>query len=247
MRTLSEDVESLQAILVSHATGGVEDKAEYTRLRQAVLAQGVLESLAPRFLRTCRSLGQFWQFIKNKFSTYAERRTYVWEEFRPMLELLERGGLSPSDQMVTIAIEKFDSAHVQAAWSKALDRRSADPEGAITMARTLLESVCKHILEDAQVKYDDSPDMNKLYKQTAELLKIAPSQHTEQVFKQILGGCTAVVEGLGALRNRLSDSHGKGKVGVKPAPRHAELAVNLAGALAVYLLATWEARGEAAT
>lgn len=247
MNPLLEEAESLQHILVSQATGGGEDEAEYTRLRQAVLSQSALEAHIPRFVRTCRSLGQFWQFIKNKYGTYAERRTYIWDEFRPMLDLLERGGLSPSDAVVTNAIENFDSEHVQAAWSKALDRRSSDPEGAITMARTLLESVCKHILEEAQVTYEESPELNKLYKQTAEHLKLAPSQHTEQVFKQILGGCTSVVEGLGALRNRLSDSHGRGKVGVKPAPRHAELAVNLAGALAVYLLATWEARNEATT
>lgn len=247
MNELFEQVESLQGLLVSHATGGQEDEAEYTRLRQVVLAQAGLEPIAPRFLRTSRSLGQFWQFIKNKYGTYAERRTYLWDEFRPMLDLLERGGLAPSDQIVTVAIERFDSANVQAAWSKALDRRSTDPEGAITMARTLLESVCKHILEEGEIKYDDSPDISKLYKQTAEQLNIAPTQHTEQVFKQILGGCTSVVEGLGALRNRLSDSHGRGKIGVKPAARHAELAVNLAGALAVFLLATWEARSEAAT
>lgn len=47
---------------------------------------------------------------------------------------------------------------------------------------------------------------------------------------------------LGALRNRLSDAHGKGKGGVKAAPRHAELAVNLAGSTALFLLATWEAK-----
>lgn len=247
MRELGEQAESLQGILVSQATGGQEDEAEYTRLRQVVLSQPALASFIPRFVRTCRSLGQFWQFIKNKFGTYAERRTYLWDEFRPMLEFLEQGGAAPSDEVVSIAIEKFDSANVQAAWSKALDRRASDPEGAITMARTLLESVCKHILDEAETTYDDTPDMNKLYRLTAEQLNIAPSQHTEHVFKQILGGCTAVVEGLGALRNRLSDSHGRGKVGVKPAPRHAELAVNLAGALAVYLLATWEARSETAT
>lgn len=247
MHELSEQVESLQGLLVSQATGVVEDESEYTRLRQVVLSVPALELCTPRFLRTCRSLGQFWQFIKGKYGTYAERRTYLWDEFRPMLELLERGGTSPSDQVVSVALENFDAANLQAAWSKALDRRSSDPEGAITMARTLLESVCKHILEEAGAKYDDSPDISKLYKQTAEQLNIAPSQHTEQVFKQILGGCTAVVEGLGALRNRLSDSHGKGKVGVKPAARHAELAVNLAGALAVYLLATWEARSETST
>lgn len=247
MHPLYDEVELLQNLLVSHATGGSEDDADYTRLRQMVLAEPALESLIPRFLRISRSLGQFWQFIKNKFGTYAERRTYLWDEFRPMLELLERGSLAPSDNIVSNAIEQFDSSHVQAAWSKALDRRASDPEGAITMARTLLESVCKHILEEASVQYDDSPDLTKLYRQTAEQLHLAPSQHTEQVFKQILGGCTAVVEGLGSLRNRLSDSHGKGKAGVKPAPRHAELAVNLAGALAVYLLATKSARDETST
>ena len=247
MRELYEQTEALQNLLVAQATGSTESDAEFTRLRQVVLSQAALDPYTPRFLRTCRNLGQFWQFIKQKFGTYAERRKYLWDEFRPMLEFLERGDTAPSDQVVSIAIEKFDASNVQAAWSKALDRRVSDPEGAITMARTLLESVCKHILEEAEVDFDDSPDMNKLYRQTAEQLNIAPSQHTEQVFKQILGGCTSVVEGLGALRNRLSDSHGKGKAGVKPAPRHAELAVNLAGALAIYLLATWEARRETAT
>ena len=148
--------------------------------------------------------------------------------------------VKPGDSLINEAIEKIDAVHVQSAWAKALERRIQDPEGAITSARTLIESVCKHILDEAKVQYDDKQDLPKLYKQTAELLNLSPSQHTEDVFKQILGGCTAVIEGLGSLRNRLSDAHGKGKVGVKPAPRHAELAVNLSGALAIYLLATWE-------
>lgn len=58
------------------------------------------------------------------------------------------------------------------------------------------------------------------------LLNLTKAQHDEIVYKLIFGGCTAVVEGLGALRNRLSDAHEKGKGGVKAAPRHAELAVN---------------------
>jgi hypothetical protein len=247
MLTPLEQVESLQNLLVARATGNVEDDAEYTQLRQTVLADGTLAAQVPTFLKTCRNLAQFWQFIKAKYPTYAERRQYLWAEFGPLLDALDGVGASPSDSVVTTALEKFDAEHVQAAWHKALERRTVDPEGAITMARTLLESVCKHILDASGTPYDDSPDMNKLYRQTADRLNIAPSQHTEQVFKQILGGCTAVVEGLGALRNRLSDSHGKGKAGVKPAPRHAELAVNFAGAYAMFMLATWDARNEAAT
>jgi len=244
---LFEQTTALQNLLISHATGGREDEAEYARLRKMLLANSALDSLTPQFLRTCRNLSQFWQFIKYKYGTYAERRDYIWGEFNPLLEALERGVLAPSDKSVTKTLEKFDAAHIQAAWSKALDRRSSDPEGAITSARTLIESVCKHILDESGITYDDATDLPKLYKQTAELLKLAPSQHTEQVFRQILGGCTSVVEGLGSLRNRLSDAHGKGKIGTKPAARHAELAVNLSGALATFLLATWEARSDAAT
>ena len=59
------------------------------------------------------------------------------------------------------------------------------------------------------------------------------------MFRQILGGVTAVVEGLGALRNRLSDAHGKGPKPARPSDRHAQLAVNLAGALATFLIETW--------
>ena len=247
VKELLEQAESLQNLLVSHATGGPGDNAEYLRLRQVLLAQPALEAYVPRFVRTCRDLFQFWQFIKHEYGTYRERRDFLWQEFRPLLEILERGGPSPSDEAVSTALEEFDAAHVQSAWSKALDRRHGDPEGAITMARTLLESVCKHILDEMKVSYEDNADLPALYRHTAVALNLAPSQHTEQVFKQILGGCTAVVEGLGSLRNRLSDSHGRGKEGAKPASRHAELAVNLAGAVATFLLATWKARNETST
>ena len=105
-----------------------------------------------------------------------------------------------------------------------------------------METVCKHVLDETQVTYDEHADLPKLYSLVASELNLSPSQHAERVFKQILGGCHAVVEGLGALRNKLSDAHGKGKAGVKPAPRHAELAVNLAGTMATFIIATWEAR-----
>jgi hypothetical protein len=239
---LFETAETLQQLLISEATGGHEENADYGELRQALVADPTVAAIVPRFLRTCRSTGQFWQFIKAKYGTYAERRAYIWEEFGPLMDYLERGSGGPADPIVTVALEKYDAEHVRAAWAKAIERRSSDPEGAITSARTLIESICKHILDESGKTYDDKDDLPKLYRQTAQLINLAPSQHTEEVFKQILGGCTAVVEGLGTLRNRLSDAHGKGKVASRPLPRHAELAVNLSGALAMYLLSTWDAR-----
>jgi Abortive infection C-terminus len=125
-------------------------------------------------------------------------------------------------------------------------RSSGEPQtrkGAITIARTLLETVCKQILEKMNVPFDeDKIELPDLYRMTAQALNLAPSQHTQDTFKKILGGVTSVVNELGSLRNRIGDAHGKGSRRVRPGIRHAELAVNLAGAIAVFLVQTWEAR-----
>lgn len=148
---------------------------------------------------------------------------------------------APVDPLAAMKLGSVDSDHITHVWEKALERRSRDPEGAITSARTLLETVCKYILDSKAIVYDDKASLPKLYHLTAQQLNLAPGQHTEEVFKQILGGCQAIVGGLGSLRNRLSDAHGRGKTVAKPASRHAELAVNLAGAMATFLVATFEA------
>jgi len=236
--------ERLQNLLVSRAAGGTELDDEYQQLRNELLAEPSMSSWIPRFMWTCRSLDQFWQFIKYEFSHYHERREFLWGQFRPLLAFLEGANERPIDQSVSEALASFDVDTVHQVWARALERRTQDPEGAITLSRTLLESVCKHILDEVGVEYRDSADLPKLYHLTAEQLRLAPSQHSERVFKQILGGCTSVVQGLGALRNRLGDSHGKGKSPVKPAARHAELAVNLAGTMATFLVSTWNARQE---
>lgn len=239
-----DTVETFQNMLVAVATGSAATAVEsdYKRGRAFVIDNKQFAHLVPRFVKTCRTASEFWQFIKYERPTYAERREYLWSQFRPLLDFLESGGNAPADHVVSAAIDKYDAEHIKLAWAKALERRETDPEGAITSARTLLETLCKHILEETKVEHGDAPDLNRLYSLAAKALNLSPSQHTEPVFKQILGGCTAVVEGLGAVRNRLSDSHGKGKASARPAARHAELAVNLAGSVALFLLATLEQR-----
>jgi chemotaxis receptor (MCP) glutamine deamidase CheD len=81
-----------------------------------------------------------------------------------------------------------------------------------------------------------------LYALVAKELNLAPANHEEKIFKQILGSCVSVVTGLGSLRNKIGDAHGKGIQYVKSGERYAELAVNLGGAMASFLIATFEAR-----
>ena len=235
-------VESLKAMLVARATGSTGNEVEYSNLRQELLAIARVANLLPKSVHICRGLEEFWGFIKPKFEKYADRRSYLREEFDPLLKTLEAESRAPSDSPISSIVQATNLDSVQEAWEKALDRRSNDADGAITAARTLLESVCKHILDAAEVAYDDAAELPRLYTLTAKQLNLSPSQHTEQLFKQILGGCQTVVEGLGAMRNRHSDAHGKGVGGTRPAVRHAELAVNLAGAMATFLLQTWAVR-----
>ena len=229
-------VEAMESLLVSVATGGTMDERSYVAFRKQLLAAPSVASQLPAYVRTCRNLSQFWAHIK-KQPSYAERRQLLWGDFNPILQRLD--GSTPADDSIGDALHTLSRDEVIGAWGRAVERRQSDPEAAITAARTLLESTCKHILDELEVAYDDAADLPKLYRVTAQNLGLAPDQHTEQVFKQILGGCQAVVEGLGAMRNRLSDAHGKGRGAPKPAARHAELAVNLAGAMATFLVDTW--------
>ena len=149
---------------------------------------------------------------------------------------------SPADDTISGALARFEPDQVHALWTAAIDRRSFDPAGAITLARTLVEDVCRWLLDDLEIPASDQDDLPALYRKLSKALQLAPDDHSEQIFKQILGNCQSVVESLGALRNKLGDAHGSGPKKARPASRHAELAVNLAGSMATFLVATWEAR-----
>lgn len=131
---------------------------------------------------------------------------------------------------------------MQAVWAKALDRRTVDPEGAVTAASTLLEEICKHIIEDSDGQWEDKWSIPKLYAEASKVLNLAPSQHQAEVFKTILGNCQSVVQSIGSLRNKGGDAHAGGRTRVRFKPRHAALAVNLAGSMALFLIETWQAR-----
>lgn len=233
----------LQNILIARATGESPNPGDYQILRQILMEKAALKQLMPSFVRTNRDLNQFWGFIKYEFEKYQQRRDFIYKEFQPLLDTLEGKNQAPADTSISQTLKSFDEAGVHAAWEKALARRVDDPEGAITAARTLLETVCKHILDLQKVAYDPKKiEIHELYKLVANELNLSPNQHNEAVFKQILGGCSAIVSGLGTLRNRLGDAHGQGQVSTKPSHRHAGLAVNLAGSMAIFLVSTWQYR-----
>lgn len=231
-------------VALCEGRGNMNDAA-YRLLRREFMNDPGVAALVPQFVRAAQDTGAMWAFIKDFAGQWEPRRQMVRNEFAPLIDALERG--TPlADELIREGIASFDALGVKDAWNKALVRRDTDPAGAITAARTLLETVCKHLLEDADgnAAYGQNDDLPKLYRMTSERLNIAPSQHSEEAFKRILGSAASVVEGLGTLRNKIGDAHASGgRKPVRVAPRHAALAVNLAGSMALFLIETGSAKG----
>ncbi len=117
---------------------------------------------------------------------------------------------------------------------------NGDYDGAITNARSLLESIMRDIEigldSDAPKKYDG--DMVKLYKRVEKLLNLEPSRpDIDRPLKQVLSGLNSIISGLAAIRNRMSDAHVRS---YKPSKHHAVLVVNAAKTLANFLYDTRE-------
>ena len=97
----------------------------------------LIKSKLPGFVRRCESLGEFWAFSKAKHGTYQARREYIWDSLRSLLEYLKAEDRSPGVEPISEILAGFDPENVRAVWQKALDRRLADPAGAIYGQRAL--------------------------------------------------------------------------------------------------------------
>jgi predicted nucleotide-binding protein len=84
-----DKVSYLVNLLTARATGLAADDHEFEALRHELLSKSNLSPMLPSWLRQHRNLDSFWGFIQPKFKTYAERRTFLSEQFTPLLDALE--------------------------------------------------------------------------------------------------------------------------------------------------------------
>jgi len=127
-------------------------------------------------------------------------------------------------------------------FGKAIERLTHDTEGAITLARSMLEAGCKYVLEEFRINIEKNMDLPRLYREAARCLELDPHRDLDEVLRSILQGGVAIVCGLAHLRNRAGDAHGRGHGAPKPARRHAEFAVMMATAVTSLLLRTLDAQ-----
>ncbi|WP_118137764.1 abortive infection family protein [Oceanicella sp. SM1341] len=231
--------------IIGLTTSGASE-AEYKLTRTRLMAHPECKRRLPEFVRysnDAASVKSSLSRVASGSGSWAIRASHVADAFVPLLTFLESGG-GVADATITDGLCAYDAPAVQAFWVKALERRKTDPEGAVTAASTLIEEICKHIIEDSGANWEKNWKFPKLYSEAAKILKLSPSQHQEEVFRTILGNCQSVVQSIGSLRNKGGDAHAGGRSRVPFKPRHAALTVNLAGSMALFLIETWHARLE---
>jgi hypothetical protein len=109
-------------------------------------------------LRDCPTgSGQIWE----------KRRRLVRDGLTPVFDFLEQKNITPVDNVACDVLKSFDPDGVHLVWNKALERRHTDAEGTITSSWTLIEYVCKHVL--------DETGRPALYRAVATTLNIAPA------------------------------------------------------------------------
>nr|MCU0431733.1 hypothetical protein [Cytophagaceae bacterium] len=126
MTEIIAKVETLQNLLVAIATGGSGEEEVYKSLRTEFLGNNEIKKYLPDFMQTNRTTGQFWQYIKYKFPTYAERRNYIWAEFSNVLDYLEKAKNGIIEESTQKSLDKFNQQYINSEWLKALERKSDD-------------------------------------------------------------------------------------------------------------------------
>lgn len=240
--TTLQKVERIKSFLIQRARGEYPDEHEYATLRTELIHLPELEGKLPEMVMIYRSLSEFWIFIKHRIQgcgSYAEREEYIRKKFHKLLTEIELGKINPTQKPTEETLKHLNSKEVQKLFTIAMNRTEKDANGAVTAAKSLLESTCKLLLDDMKEEYNSSEDIPSLFKKISKKLNLHPTQHPNDSLKKILSGCSSIVQGIAETRNKISDAHGQGRKPMNAAPRHAKLTVSTAGAMSAFLVETY--------
>ena len=126
-------------------------------------------------------------------------------------------------------------------FERAMSFIESDPEQAMGSASSILESICKAILERLDVGLPKDQTLKSLVKATYSAMDLSPESHADPDIKQVLGGIANAAVGIGVIRTKHSSFHGRsdGQKKYRLTARHARLAVGSATVLGCFLIETY--------
>ncbi|MGR3565051.1 MAG: abortive infection family protein [Heliomarina sp.] len=117
----------------------------------------------------------------------------------------------------------------------------SEPGEAIALAKEIVESCCKLILDDRKVSYPDKAEIPELLKLLRKEIKIMPDGINENAkganeIRGILTSLGNIAHSLAPLRNAYGKGHGRGRDFKGLQPRHARLAIGAASTFVDFVL-----------
>lgn len=129
---------------------------------------------------------------------------------------------------------------IQREWDRAKLSVVNDPADALTAASSMIEATYKFILYALGHPFPSNQEMRGLSKAVHPLLHISPDQEADADFRALFQGTISIAQSVSSLRTKMGDAHGASPTRGHPQARHARLAVNVAGAVCVFLLETYQ-------
>ena len=184
----------------------------------------------------------------SSISTYDERYAKIYKKCKAIIDRAE-GGSSAIAKTADNLKCKFSSEYM----SQQIDlMQSTNPTNAIGLAKELIESCCKTVLEELGIEWNRNDDVPQLTNKTMGALNLLPAdiQQTDQgadAIKAVLGNLRAIPSKLAEIRNPFGSGHGKSASFQGLEERHAKLAVGCSITFVDFIWSTFENQKETGT
>lgn len=187
----------------------------------------------------------------SSISRYDERYAKIYQRCKTIMDKLE-GGSSTIIKTADDLKGKFSSEYMSQQIELMISMQSTNPTTAIVIAKELIESCCKTILDDLGIEWTKTDDVPQLTNKVMGALNLLPAniQETDQgadSIKAVLGNLRAIPSKLAEIRNPFGSGHGKSASFQGLEERHAKLAVGSSITFVDFIWSTFEKQKKTGT
>ena len=183
-------------------------------------------------------------FYWSSTSRYDEKYAKIYLKCKEIVDRLEGGTVAIVKTAESLK-DKFSSDYLSRQIDLIVQMQVPDPTNAIGMAKELIESCCKTILDELGIAYTKDDDVPQLAGKTMDALNLLPANvnpndRGADAIKAVLGNLRAIPTKLAELRNPFGSGHGKTATYQGLEVRHAKLAVGSSITFVDFIWSTYE-------
>ena len=183
-------------------------------------------------------------FYWSSTSRYDEKYAKIYLKCKEIVDRLEGGTVAIVKTAESLK-DKFSSDYLSRQIDLMVQMQVSDPTNAIGMAKELIESCCKTILDELGIAYTKDDDVPQLAGKTMDALNLLPANvnpndRGADAIKAVLGNLRAIPTKLAELRNPFGSGHGKTATYQGLEVRHAKLAVGSSITFVDFIWSTYE-------